>query len=1239
MVDLRVQIAWGGNETILWRGEIRCDGGKFSNVRLLGLDADQPGSFVIDDSKIRIEPRFSNRYSGLEVTVSAPANASLDLSLKPDIELKDRSTVTIPLAQLSTESRTIDLGNSHRIRVGRVAGDRLRVRLNRQRMVFSPGERISLDLDPHLLGERSGTQLKARLRLQRPYERRNEFKDFLSQTDVDLWTRTENVRVDENGEVEPITGITIPVPEEEGVYDLLIDLHRRLPLAGTVARRKLQFVVIDSRRPALMSDSRSALVTEFNPAEPRWFERLTQLPQWGILPGSKRGPWFEQTPRVNKIQNRDWTSLAEDGWIAYSLPVRDTNLPHIVDIEFPAGVAQDVGISILDGEHSVASLDSGVAIGDPDLKLPDVSLPTVPTHHRLVFWPRTHSPSVLITNRSPGGDVSFGRIRLEVFNNGLPTDTPAVEGKRRRIASIDGDRLKEIFHANNPWNADTKVSFDDWQTFYEAGTRLVEYLRYAGYDGAKILVAGDGSTIFPSEKLHPTPSFDRGIFADTGQDPYRKDVVEMLMRLFDREGLTFIPAVEFTTPLPELEKQLSLGHELSQGIELEDLHGRLGADFQKHRPGRAPYYNPLDERVQAAMDEVVRAIASRYSHHKSYGGLCVNLSDVGFSQLPDVAWGVDDRTLEAFVRESYLQQPGGRDANRVAELKRLLLLRESTELTRTWFTWRKERLSDLYRRFALSATPEHPLYLSMVDLVDAAPLQRHLRPACPRTTTMIEAMAEIGLDTRILSAIPNVTLIQPHPLAPNSHLHMQAVNLEIMDEDTADIFANSRGSASQFAYESFLERLNQFDTLGPPVAASRNVHESFVGYAGTESRRPYARSLAAHDDVVVFDGGTTLPMGQEAAVKGFFKVFRQLPARPFQLVELENVAPLAVRMATVAGETWVYAVNKSPWSLEVNLQWAMPQGCEVSVLGADDAYIQELLDQTDADMNIKPYGLVAMKFSSDKIELTGCKTRVQQSGVLNHLGVQIEQIVSRREQIQKPTAVELLRDSGFESSLGDPNNTAWKISSPRGGIIGNDYRVAASGNASLHMQFENGPVAATSHDFQAPMTGRMVVSLKVRNPDGGPVPLMLRLLSSDQNYQPVHRFERKFGPEFTNVALRFSDLPLDPKLRLRLQIELIGPGEVWIDDVETYDKWFGQKELQYLERMVQNALFQRKKLLLGECYETLGGYWPRFLLRHVPSVEVAAKPIPAVAPLPEPEKSGRAKLMDRMKKYLRFRLY
>ncbi len=118
---------------------------------------------------------------------------------------------------------------------------------------------------------------------------------------------------------------------------------------------------------------------------------------------------------------------------------------------------------------------------------------------------------------------------------------------------MDRPLLAENFSGEEALDAWIGRTLQDWKTFHQAGTRLVNYLRYAGYNGLVLTVAADGSAIYPSAVLEPTPRYDTGVFFSSGQDPQQKDVLEMLLRLMDRENLQLIPSLEFATPLPALE--------------------------------------------------------------------------------------------------------------------------------------------------------------------------------------------------------------------------------------------------------------------------------------------------------------------------------------------------------------------------------------------------------------------------------------------------------------------------------------------------------------------------------------------------------------------------------------------------------------------------------------------------------------------------------------------------------------
>jgi hypothetical protein len=114
-----------------------------------------------------------------------------------------------------------------------------------------------------------------------------------------------------------------------------------------------------------------------------------------------------------------------------------------------------------------------------------------------------------------------------------------------------------------------------------------------------------------------------------------------------------------------------------------------------------------------------------------------------------------------------------------------------------------------------------------------------------------------------------------------------------------------------------------------------------------------------------------------------------------------------------------------------------------------------------------------------------------------------------------------------------------------------------------------------------------------------------------------HPGAQPLAAQWGYYAFRCEDLPLDSHGRMRVQFELSGKGEVWIDNVELHDvlfplKFYEHSESEKLElvKLIHAADSALEDGRLSECVELLEGYWPRFLTAYAPAVE------PAVATAP-----------------------
>ncbi len=64
-ISLRLRIAWGGGPDHIWRGSVTLSQGEFSQLRALGIEADEPGSIWLEgNQQIQIRPPSRARTTG-----------------------------------------------------------------------------------------------------------------------------------------------------------------------------------------------------------------------------------------------------------------------------------------------------------------------------------------------------------------------------------------------------------------------------------------------------------------------------------------------------------------------------------------------------------------------------------------------------------------------------------------------------------------------------------------------------------------------------------------------------------------------------------------------------------------------------------------------------------------------------------------------------------------------------------------------------------------------------------------------------------------------------------------------------------------------------------------------------------------------------------------------------------------------------------------------------------------------
>jgi hypothetical protein len=1235
---VQLRVVWGGGAPRRWSGSIVIRGARLDDLKSLGLEADSPGAVWIesktDGTAIEFQEPSPRVYDGVDFLVRARLDAVLQLEFRAAGPDDPPARFDVPLTDVLAGSHQSTLDKTgNRLVISRAPGDRLRVQPNRDSMVFRPSEVWRLTIVPNLPEFDANTQHQIKISLARAREghviwsdsadwtpgERQGFSSFASDEPFDAVAgAAEEAR--EDGAVR----VDIPVPQEEGAYELTILASRlrlgRLVPAKPVAERRVQFVVVgDEAPPPPDLELTWNQEIEIDPASPGWLDRLRR---WPVRP---RIPWLMTTgplgsgdaetatgPLGPRVRIKARSSSGDASWQAYPLPVRSVGTPHLLEVEYPADAAQELGISILEansaGQVVPVSLDSGVLAQNEKQTETSGNMAL----HRLVFWPRTRSPLVLLSNRGTLGDAEFGKIRVLVANqHRLPPagDRPSRD-ERLVAAYLERPLVAENFLASDLLDAGLGQGLDDWQTFYEGATRLVDYLLYAGHNGLMLSVMAEGSTIYPSELLQPTPKYDTGCLATNGMDPVRKDFLELLLRLFDREDLRLVPALQFSAPLPALEPLRRRSSAQESGLEWVDASGSAWSELRPSSAGLSAHYNPLHPQVQQAMLAVVDEIVEKYGRHASFHGLALQLTTPGYAHLPGPEWGMDDWTIGQFEADSGIDVPGS-GPKRFRERSAFLLGEEKRR--QAWVAWRSARLRDLHARMATAldkARPGLSLYLVASALFEDPDNRRRLKPVLPKRDRVVQALQEMGIEPKSYFDDGRIVFLRPQWIAAWQPLERRAVDMELNTAAELDReLASAARPGSLFLHRSEVQPLPTFDQLSPFGSDKTYtlLSPSFTPSL-SDNRRRFAHSLAVLDSRLMIDGGSLLAMGQEDSTRPLFQVFRNLPVDCEKTTAIER-QPITVRILETAQETWIYVVNDSPWDVTAVLPIACPPNCRREQVGPErEEMWTPAGGGAEWTVPLKAYDVAALRIFEPAVNVVDPRVELPEV-VQSSLDKRIQDLNARMASLQDQSVLRVLRNPSFETGSGPRDMPGWEIGSLTAlSQIERVQEASHEGLRSLKLSSQGPPATVRSAPFDTPRTGRLALYAWIRTSAGDHSPAVRLGLEGLDGGKAYYRFASIGGPEPAETALSekwkqfavaFNDLPVDQLQRVRLRLELMGPGTVWIDDVRLDRLYFDDAERRGLYKIVVSAGYQLKNGQLSDCQRLLEGYWPRFLVENV----------------------------------------
>jgi len=728
--------------------------------------------------------------------------------------------------------------------------------------------------------------------------------------------------------------IDLRMPHEEGVYNL------RLSLSGhgfDDVDRVVQLIVIDPMPVKLTAaaDRSERLVDSFEPESAGPFRKVSlnslrhrhdhTLPRFLTLKRSRDG--FD----------REVNEPSDVHHVAYKLHVAHPGNPHRLEIKFSAGVDQTAVVGIFQrdahGKLDRAGPDGWLSLAAPPAvtNLQSAGSSEQIRVYRQIFWPQVDDPAIVISSQRSGQiadqpivPVSVLLYELsETLAAGSPaTNTPydSQTAPRKRMVGnyLHTPDLPENFGVSRYYDAAVGAHLDDWQTFLLAGRRLTEFLQYQQQSALMLGVFAEGATIYPSRLIDSSLRYDRGRLASNGQDPIQKDVLELILRMFDRAGLALVPELQFDAQLPAIERLLGEYSDTASDLQLVDGEGRPRAQAHDISAASTPGYNVLSPRVQTAVLDVVGELLDRYKRHPSLAGVAIELSPQSFVQLPDLEWGYDRETIRRFEKAARIQVPHSAGNDWRPEAYRFL----TTTARRDWVRFRCAEVARFHRKLSelvTAAIPDGRVIfsgrLAPLRVVDSPDAVLDVVRTSANPTQMLQSQG-LNFSQPPYATDAKVLVLRPILLNTGADKASLAALTTFDDSPVIDALYRSVNHGGLLQSVSIgmdslpRERgLSHEEFNGQPV--SRIPHSGAV-------RRRYAHLLATLDAQVIFDGGETISLATDESIRRLRQTIGSLPDVPFHFAG-PQVQPVVVRAAHQGRATYLYAVNDSALTLKFEL--------------------------------------------------------------------------------------------------------------------------------------------------------------------------------------------------------------------------------------------------------------------------------------------------------------------------------
>ena len=1206
LIQTRMRISWGGGVDEVWAGNIHFHDAVISKATPLGMNVESAAAIQVQPHAVRIKQLVESSFEGVDIDVEGHPDSLVTFQMaapaKPAVEQQFKLSEAIQQARVF---RLDDTNN--RISFERSAGDQIKIESDREHMVFATGETFEFQLGANLVpGSGSGTQCVIETV-------RVDSAETIAQTTIALPCNSA-------GSSQLLRQV-IAVPPDEGVYEFKFSLINgedsggllpglksgRQPLVSRkrLVTRVIQVVVLDRKPFVNQSAEPWDSVVELIPSDLRQtispsVHQLTQLV--GVS---------NKLTSIGKYSIQDQPNpavvLPPSGWQAITLKIDDPDTKHLVEIEYDSHQSMALGCSIIAQQENYGAsnfgFDSGFSVNDSVAESTDSNRAV----HRMTFWPDSDRVVLLLANRDSKKSAQFKQIRLlrrqsrGQSNRSVKQDSATMDkivDRRRMMVLYEQPLFAENFGVSGRLDDSTQQPVADWSTFYRGAKRLISQLHEINANGAFINVLGEGSSLVPLESTTSSPRYDTGVFSSRVNGIHKKDVVELLYRMFERENLRLVPTLTFDHPISQLEFNAPADSKLIDYRKIE----RHAVEYE------LPRYNPLSLAVQAQVNAIVEEIVDRYKHREGYEGIALACRPDTCTLLPGsrIA-GYDDETIARFQKESGISDP-------VLTGSDLL----SPKYAQKWLAWRSSQMTKWYEQIARISSlggRKAKCYLATVDISRNEEFASILSPALHHSPDFALAMQRMGLASGLSTRRNGIVLMRPYRHAPLHSLASQKSEFELQNvSQFAQWFSGQNQSASlmyaRSAWARFenLEKSSLLNRVGEPILRLQQLSRSEEWDC-----QPLAQALLENDTSLFVDGGLLMNSSVNEHRKNFVGVFSQLSNENFDNAKHsthpDERHPVAVRYLNRSNGTELYLVNSSPWRVEVTVQTnkALAGGIE-NFSQRDWLPVGASESPGEFRVTLEPFELIGGRVPNKQVVLREFIYRLPDSAQ-RQLSASYYKLRSKLVASGNAQPLDLLGNPGFEK----PSLEDWTIGNQVGNfaIVDSNDDVLAGQSALRIDNRDSQNVWIRSDVIPVPETGRLSISVWLKLGKDQQQPPLRISVESDDPKTDYYRFaevgslqsesvaSNQLTSDWRQFAVHFDDLPQQPISGLRIGFDMIGTGEVWVDKVQIYDRWLDENDAKAITQMLASiGPLLNEAETLERCRRILESYWPTFLREY-----------------------------------------